>query len=193
MESIAEYRNSQKSENIASIENSSQLVKYRAQQFCRYVRKMLNYEVHSTNHHKTSNLLRAWVVKMSEHSLGPKLWEYGPYIPYEGYILCNSEQIPLKIIVHLFLIIPSKNLINHKYKLRQTKGLHPYQQCQFSLFFFLMHFVSFLGLDFPKKYSYYQITRTGNGFPGLRSLVSVSPVWRPRTGHFFLVILPVSS
>jgi len=34
--------------------------------------------------------------------------------------------------------------------------LHPYQQCQFSLFFFLMHFVSFLGLDFPKKYSHYQ-------------------------------------
>ena len=118
MESIAEYRNSQKSENIVSIESSSQLVKYRAQQFFMCVRK---------NVEKTTIINRGLL----------------------KYILC--EQIPLKIIVHLFLIIPSKNLINHKYKLRQMKGLHPYQQCQFSLFFFLTHFVSFPGLDFPKN------------------------------------------
>ena len=120
MESIAEYRNSQKSENKVSIESSSQLAKYRAQQFCRCVRK--NVKI------RTRTIRNRGLLK---------------------YILC--EQIPLKIIVHLFLIIPSKNLINHKYKLRQMKGLHPYRQCQFSLFFFLMHFVSFLGLDFPKN------------------------------------------
>ena len=74
--------------------------------------------------------------------------------------------------MHLFLIIPSKNLINHKYKLRQMIGLHPYQQCQFSLFFFLMHFVSFLGLDFPKNTLIAKL-------PGLSQLPDPYGPWNP--------------